>query len=119
MLITHNRECSKSVQGLVVEKFNKKMNYLLKKEDFYIYRQNFNFFPKELEVQLRKKKNKIQNETGVIDGVIDRISSISTHQNKGDNTNVDERYINVDNSNKIKGNNMNNMNNMNNPEQFR
>ncbi|KYN99472.1 putative protein phosphatase [Plasmodium gaboni] len=113
MLITHNRECSKSVQGLVVDTFNQKMNCLLKKEDFYIYRQNFNFFPKELQVQLRKKKNKIKNEKGVIDGVIDRITYKSAQQNKGNNNkNIDEKNKNVDKKHNI-NNQYNNNNNSN------
>lgn len=70
--------CSKnppahSVYAIAPINLKRKMNYLLKKEDCYFYRQNLNFFSKEFEKKLKKNK-KTKNEMGIKDNIMDKLS---------------------------------------------
>ncbi|CAG9478808.1 protein phosphatase, putative [Plasmodium vivax] len=77
MLTCYPKRLAHSVYAVAPINSKRKMNYLLKKEDCYFYRQNLNFFSKEFEKKLKKNK-KTKNELGMKDSIMDKLSFLPT-----------------------------------------
>ncbi|CRG94154.1 protein phosphatase, putative [Plasmodium gallinaceum] len=98
---TYKKETSYNVYSIVADKFKRKMSYLLKKDDYYFYRYNFNTFSKELEKQL-KKKSKTKNELGMLNNVLDKLSFLhSQNKNKNYNKKCDKKFNKCSNELKV------------------